>query len=478
MSSVNEKKNFCKAGEYVKKVCEQIRWQKAHKVIAEELLDHIQDQKEAFIRRGQKEEEAEQNAVLEMGDAVTVGLQMDQTHRPKPDWGIIIIMSICIIMGLIIQFITSHCSGLDSGYAYAGAFENSLTVLPIAIAVFLIMYFIADYTLIVRSPAFYFFLILSANIFNTSPTTPQMNMLLSPIGYIAMVLVPLYAAIAYNYRNKGYGALIKLGIIACVAIVVFLWRNSYMSCLVFAVSGIIILTVATARNWFSVEKWKALLLIYAPSTMAFAYILFGRQANISLRGQGIFLMQFMEETNGENYMAFLIKECLKNAKILGEGTAFYTNSGNSSLGTSIQAVLPCWWSDYSLIYITYRFGYVCAALLIAAACFLLIRMLLITRRQTSELGFIICLSVTTVLFIQAGFYILSNLGMIRAVAGPLPLITYGRASLVVNMYLMGIFASANRNRTIVNDIQVKKISNTLFQKEEAFIRKYLFSYKK
>jgi len=136
MSSVNEKKNFCKAGEYVKKVCEQIRWQKAHKVIAEELLDHIQDQKEAFIRRGQKEEEAEQNAVLEMGDAVTVGLQMDQTHRPKPDWGIIIIMSICIIMGLIIQFITSHCSGLDSGYAYAGAFENSLTVLPIAIAVF------------------------------------------------------------------------------------------------------------------------------------------------------------------------------------------------------------------------------------------------------------------------------------------------------------------------------------------------------
>ena len=55
-------------------------------VIAKEVEDHIEDQKQVFMAEGMKEEEAEKAAVEEMGDPVEVGVEMDQIHRPKMPW--------------------------------------------------------------------------------------------------------------------------------------------------------------------------------------------------------------------------------------------------------------------------------------------------------------------------------------------------------------------------------------------------------
>lgn len=62
-----------KINEYLKIVCEQIRWKKAHGVISEEIENHIIDQKNAFINEGLDEEAAIDKAILDMGDPVVVG---------------------------------------------------------------------------------------------------------------------------------------------------------------------------------------------------------------------------------------------------------------------------------------------------------------------------------------------------------------------------------------------------------------------
>nr|WP_315023196.1 permease prefix domain 1-containing protein [uncultured Aminipila sp.] len=452
MPQCNEEQNFGKAGEYVKKVCEQIRWERAHKVISEELLNHIEDQKEAYIKKGQREQEAERNAILEMGDAVTVGQQLDRTHRPKPEWGTIVILCICLILGAFIQFIISYYSGMN-GENYDSAFKDYLVSVPFGLAAFLFVYF-TDFTLIIRSPIFFYFSILAASGGIIINSTARFG----TYGHIictAMLLCPMYAAIVYNYRNSGYGGIIRSGIIAVLTLGVFAYGGGYMACFLFAISGLIILTTAISKGWFSVKKWKAFLLVYVPALSVLMYTLLAIQAHISLRGRGIILpisSLIHQQDSPDFYVLMVLKQYLQNLKLWGEGMPAFPNSLSPS---TIEKILPCWGSDYSLVYIAYKFGYVCAAILIAMLAFLLIRMLVITLRQTSELGFIVCLSVTIELFIQSAFYISSNLGVMTAVVGPLPFITYEEKSFIVNMYLMGLFLSAYRNKSIVSDKDMK-----------------------
>ena len=56
--------------DYLELMTGQIRCKKMCPVIAKEVEDHIEDQKQAFMAEGMKEEEAEKAAVEEMGDPV------------------------------------------------------------------------------------------------------------------------------------------------------------------------------------------------------------------------------------------------------------------------------------------------------------------------------------------------------------------------------------------------------------------------
>jgi len=44
--------------QYVKTVCEQIRWKKARSIVAEEIENHICDQRDAYVSQGEDEKTA------------------------------------------------------------------------------------------------------------------------------------------------------------------------------------------------------------------------------------------------------------------------------------------------------------------------------------------------------------------------------------------------------------------------------------
>lgn len=91
--------------DYLELMTGQIRCKKMCPVIAKEVEDHIEDQKQAFMAEGMKEEEAEKAAVEEMGDPVEVGVEMDQIHRPKMPWKVIFVIALMqILSGMFAAF--------------------------------------------------------------------------------------------------------------------------------------------------------------------------------------------------------------------------------------------------------------------------------------------------------------------------------------------------------------------------------------
>ena len=68
---------------YLEKLLLQIRCKKARPYIAEEIKGHIESQIEDNIADGMSYEEAEKNAVADMGDPIAVGISLDKIHKPQ-----------------------------------------------------------------------------------------------------------------------------------------------------------------------------------------------------------------------------------------------------------------------------------------------------------------------------------------------------------------------------------------------------------
>ena len=88
---------------YLEKLLSQIRCKKARPYIAEEIRDHIECQIADNLSEGMTSEEAEKNAVTDMGDPVEVGISLDRIHKPKIAWKLLVIVGILSLLGILIQ---------------------------------------------------------------------------------------------------------------------------------------------------------------------------------------------------------------------------------------------------------------------------------------------------------------------------------------------------------------------------------------
>ena len=70
---------------YCDQVCSQVRCTPDHPLITAELTAHMEDRRDAYLRAGFPEEEAEQKAVEAMGDPMQVGKLMAKAHPMKWD---------------------------------------------------------------------------------------------------------------------------------------------------------------------------------------------------------------------------------------------------------------------------------------------------------------------------------------------------------------------------------------------------------
>ena len=72
-------------------------------MVIKELKDHIEEQRDDYIAEGMTIQEAEEEAVRQMGDPIEVGVSLDRIHRPKMEWELLIYIFLLSILGLGLQ---------------------------------------------------------------------------------------------------------------------------------------------------------------------------------------------------------------------------------------------------------------------------------------------------------------------------------------------------------------------------------------
>lgn len=92
-----EKPPACFAA-YLQRACSYVRWRRARGAVKEELLGHLEDQRDAFLEAGLEREEAERKAVEDIGPAELVGKELDKAYRPRRPW--MLLLAAFLLAGL------------------------------------------------------------------------------------------------------------------------------------------------------------------------------------------------------------------------------------------------------------------------------------------------------------------------------------------------------------------------------------------
>jgi len=129
---------------------------------------------------------------------------------------------------------------------------------------------------------------------------------------------------------------------------------------------------------------------------------------------------------------------------------------------TIGYMLPDIEADFLLTYLIHRFGWIVFAVVMAVILAFIVRAFMLCSRQKSVLGKLVSTSVLITFTIQVILYVSSNLGFQLFSQLTLPLISYGRTAIVINMTLIGIMLSVFKSGDLVRD----NLTETLLRKNK------------
>lgn len=417
--------------EFIEKTLQQVRWKKAHESVKKELSDHIDDQKNAFMRQDLPEDEAAERAVLEMGDPVEVGTLLDASYRPKSIGFAAVCTAVMIILGLLIN----RAAG-----GHTASTPMSAAVLVIMLPVAFCLPFVLDISLIYKyggqSYIAYMLLIILFGLYGVTGLNVSSN-------YIILLFPVLYGPILCSMRGNGIKGLVisQIAMMAVLALSTVSGSVRISAFVLFTLAVCIIMNVYGAvRGWFG-NKITAAAISLMPIVIVLFYMLLSRYSHYFI---GRISTLFMPESdpNGGGFCTMATREYLKNSVFMGKGYE-----------TAVQ--LPNAHTDFALTQLIHNFGYIALAAVSAVAVLFLTAVFVIVKRQKSELAKITGCGIFFTFLLNTLWYFAANLGIVGYINSCPPFLFGGGTAMVINTIFMGVLASISRNGSIISDRPVE-----------------------
>ena len=255
--------------EYLTEIKNQIRDKKAREFASDELKAHIEDRAEGLQKKGMDHDSAVLQAVKEMGDPVSVGVDLDRIHRPRLEWKFLLYVIYISILSVGVLGVLFAAMPRESviGNQFAEGLLLKHTIGVLFGLVMMIIVYRLDYTILAgKSRLIAAVLVISLAvlvfIFGVSINGGKKYIRILGIAFqthaLYLLYLPMFAGILYDYRNKGAGALFKIFLwMIAPAFLQSLYDAGWMPFVIFMLfSESILFMIALNKNWYRVNKRK------------------------------------------------------------------------------------------------------------------------------------------------------------------------------------------------------------------------------
>ena len=138
--------------EYMETLKEQIQNKRARSLVAEEIRGHIEEQAKEYQAEGMSKEDAEREAVRQMGDPVETGCALNRIHRPAFPWKLFVLAVFLTGASMLISLTID--AKINEDGVQAAQVGSLFMVNAVSFAmIFVIMYF--DYMAVLHIRAVY-----------------------------------------------------------------------------------------------------------------------------------------------------------------------------------------------------------------------------------------------------------------------------------------------------------------------------------
>lgn len=420
-----------------------IRYQKVHPSIRYELEDHIESLKACYIEEGLDENEAYEKAVLQMGEAESIGKALNKTHKPKLEWSVLLLMFAIVSIGL---FALYCADSYEIQNTYTRIYVRQLVFVGFGVGALIGAYFF-DYRYLDRWAIPIYLLgiglLLYGQHFGMTVNGATRWIKLGPFNVsipqvVLAILMLSYIGIVRRLGNDQIKNYLGLGIIAGVPLFI-LMQISMMSAVLLGICFLLVLTFHINSRNAKKSKIKLLSILYSivvgSGALVFMYML---RAPYRMDR---FKVMFNPESDplGSGYMAVQMKAVRESASLIG----------NKGFKVTPVGYLPEPTNDIIFTFILGSMGWLIGAFLILCIAVVIIRMFKASTKIRDNYGKMVSLSIATLFAVQFVYNIAMNLGYIPIIGIPLPFVSYGGSGMVINFALMGVFLSVYRKKDLV-----------------------------
>ena len=439
---------------YAEKVCEQIRWKKAHPAVAQEIEDHLTDQKNAYLAAGDSESIAEEKALLQMGDPVSVGAALDQTHKPAPQWGIIGLVLLLFVLGGIIQVLLLKTIPVGNDALATHSAQVLFVFLPLSLAAFVGMYFL-DFSFFGKHP---YVLPLCLLLFDVIAwmfgldyggqkwlSIGLLGLNISPSA-ISMLFPLAFCGLFYRLRSQGRRGYLISGVLAVVFCLFLSYCHTFSGVVTFVFSAGILMLIASKKKWFDKQRNMFLLLFLLAVVCLIVLLMFYAPFRYRYGWERLYTIFVPSgDPMGSGYLSTQLKTILSHCVLLGEGAALSETQAYLLTDASMLR------SDYLLAYLTYHYGWVASGIVVLLLAVFLGLGFRKALKQKSIFGQMVSLTILCTFTAEILLYIPANLGIWLIAPIALPFLSYGATALLINMALAGVLLSVFRTGEVYRD---------------------------
>lgn len=443
-----------KMEEYLDVMEEQIRCKQARMGVRAELKGHMEDQMDAYLLQGMTPEEAEAAAVMDMGDPVETGNDLDRIHRPKMPWksiGIIIGFS---LVAFILQYVLRISEPSQEGMLSEWIPGGDLRYLIINMVGWGIMVGICylDYTRIGKY-ADWLMVLGIIGMMMSGHVANQVNGhhyfiwffgISISLDMLSFLFVPLYGAILYRYRGQGYRA-IAWGILWMLpSVCLVMSRGRMLLAFTVGITYMVILTAAICKSWFVISKKITLGILWAANLilpLLWGIYIMSQGASYQKNRLQVLLNPYGTEAG---YQVVMLKKLLAGSRMVGTKPGFLQDA---------HGVVET--GNYILSMICAYYGVLIAVILAAGIVMLFCRFFQKSLRQKNQMGMIMGIGVSAVFLVELLLYIPGNMGWVLGDAY-CPFLGYGGSGIMVTYILLGILLSVYRYENVASEMKMEK----------------------
>lgn len=438
--------------EYLKSICEQIKYMPIREEISNEIEGHIIDLKQEYINDGIKEDEAEQKAIEQMGNAEEIGKKLNEIHRPRLDFKLICITIILLCFGFLVSFIRT--SQILTNGNEANAMTKYIFFLIIGVVLGIPIYFI-DYRKILKysnilygiaSGIILWALLFGGNVngiphIYISPTLGSISpytiavplYIISFVGFINNLKQENKIKILQKYNIK----LVKIIVLSVISLYLLFLIPSITSAFILGLTYLIIGTVKILEGKEN-KKRNILMLWGIPVTIGLILV-------ISLLVGVPYIAERLEVTfnpasdaSGMGWLGVNREIIINSAQLYGEADDMSTAIDIFDEGT-----------NFAFISILAHYGWIVAILVTVSILLLCVKLIINAIKIKEKYGKSLIIGIGSMFILQSIFNILMNLNLWMESNYNLPFVSYGGVNLIINLMCLSLVLSVYRKKDLI-----------------------------